>query len=153
MIGLLIHTVIYLVDMLMGVIYPVYATLDLLSLRNRDRNRGRFKEFSQWATYWLVFAFLILFMRAIAFLPEFLFSFIYYLKVFFLILLAHPQFKGAALLYSELVEDPLRSSRIIRIWRKMKAKLRGKLMHHAQKEKRSISKVEEEKKQELKKEL
>ncbi len=80
---------------LVGFIYPVFASLKALSRKSEDQE--------QWLTYWIVYAFFCLFEDITDIFSNSI-PFYYLLKIVFLIWCFLPQFRGATVVFENLIK-------------------------------------------------
>ena len=113
-----------MLDIIVGYMYPVYKSMEFLRTCKYDRKSARYSEYTHSIVYWLLYIIIWNLNYALWWLPDFMTSFLYFLKVFLLIILVHPNIKGAGWLCWELISDPLRSKKMYERIQKYRKKAR-----------------------------
>jgi receptor expression-enhancing protein 5/6 len=85
-----------LITDLVSFVYPAYMSFKAIDSGNADDD-------TQWLTYWVVFSFISIIESCATFLVEFI-PFYFAIKVSFFVWLYHPKFKGAGLVYSQVIK-------------------------------------------------
>jgi receptor expression-enhancing protein 5/6 len=85
-----------LVSDLVSFVYPAYMSFKAIDSSNAV-------EHTQWLTYWVVYSFMTILENVCGFITEFI-PFYFFIKVAFFIWLYHPKFKGAGLVYTEVIK-------------------------------------------------
>ena len=97
---LLCLVMLFALDILCGLIIPIYETLYQLRCYRQQHQYN--SKLTHWTTYWIFYALLHLIQRALYFFP-----FSYEIRVIATLLMAHPKVKAASLVYDFLVTNPL----------------------------------------------
>lgn len=99
-------TLLLLIDLFCGLLFPIYETL--YYLRYYRYKRQYFPAVTHWTTYWVFYALLHLLQRLLYFFP-----FAYEIRVLATLLMAHPKIQAASLIYNFLVTNPLITIKMI----------------------------------------
>lgn len=109
-------TLLFLIDIFCGLLYPAYETSFYLAIYRRKEQYT--SKLTHWMTYWIFYSVLHFIHQILYFFP-----FSYEIRVIATLLMAHPKVEAASIIYNFLVTNPLIMIKLIDLRNRLRDKL------------------------------
>jgi hypothetical protein len=128
----------WVIELVAGIVYPVYGSLSLISKDKHAENQTNIHEMRQWGFYWCVYVFLNLVIQTLQsqyLVPDIIPTLIIYLKIIVILVLVPPRWKFSAVLITKFIDAPDKKEKFDAFKKKIRSTIRSKILTKGMQEK------------------
>ena len=94
----------FLVNLLVGLLYPIYSSLSLISNKNKEEEVKQ-ADVQKWVSYWIIYAILSKIFCCDCIENEYIISFLNIVQIGTILFLALPQMNGSLIVYEKVFKN------------------------------------------------